>query len=416
MRRAGGWTAAGLGLCLWAGMAGAATVEGDRCWRGSWASSQQIPEEHNALPDAALDDATLRQVVRTSIGGDRLRIRVSNLFGTEPLRFRAARVALSADPASPRIVPGSDRPVTFGGRDSILVPAGAEYVSDPVDLAVGANAHVTVSLHLPEAPARQTSHPGSRATSYTLAGDHTAAADLPGAATATHWYQLAALDVVTDCNARAVVTFGDSITDGFGVQPDSDTRWPDFLARRLQADAATSHVAVLNHGIGGNRILRDGLGPNALARFDRDVLLQTGANAAILLIGVNDLGTASRDGLSGEAAHRALVAEMIGALAQMVARGRERGIRMIGATIIPFGSSEYYHPDAAIESDRQAINAWIRTTGNFDAVVDFDALLRDPAEPSRMSADFDSGDGLHPSIGGYEAMAGAVDVRLLTGE
>ncbi|WP_129793849.1 SGNH/GDSL hydrolase family protein [Sphingosinicella sp. CPCC 101087] len=387
------------------------------CWTGTWASSQQVPEEHNALGRESLDDATLRQIVRTTIGGDRIRLRLSNLFGTEPLRLRSVRVAASADPGSPRIVDGSDRTVTFGGSDSVLIPAGAEALSDPVDLTVAPMSHLAISFHLPDPPERQTSHPGSRATSYFVAGDRSAAVDLPGAGTVTHWYQLGGVDVATACGAvAAIVTLGDSITDGFGVAPDSDTRWPDFLARRLRADPRTGHLAVLNHGIGGNRLLRDGLGPNTLARFDRDVLLQPGARFLILLVGVNDLGVFAHEGPATPEAHRALVANMIGAYRQMVARARERRIMAIGATLPPIGGSDYLRADPAIEADRQTLNAWIRTPGHFDAVIDFDAALRDPADPTRMRADVNSGDGLHPSIAGYEAMARAVDLGLFVGE
>jgi lysophospholipase L1-like esterase len=381
-------------------------------WVGSWSSSQQIPEERNALPTADLEDATLRQVVRVTIGGERLRIRLSNAFGTEPLEIGSVHVARPLDPARARIDPASRRAVTFGGRTRITIPAGAEYVSDPVDLAVTPDSHIAVSFHLPHAPARQTSHPGSRATTWFAHGDQAGADDLPDARSIAHWYQLAGVDVAAGPEAAAIVTLGDSITDGFGVQPDTDRRWPDFLARRLQAEPRTRHLAVLNHGIGGNRVLLDGLGPNALARFERDVLAQPGVRYLILLEGVNDLGTLTRDAPTTPEAHRALVEDIIGAYRQMVARARERGIVAIGATIIPYGTSGYYHPDAQNEADRQAINAWIRAPGNFDAVIDFDAVLRDPTDPRRMRPELDSGDGLHPSIGGYEAMAVAVPLEL----
>jgi lysophospholipase L1-like esterase len=275
--------------------------------------------------------------------------------------------------------------------------------------------HLAISFHLPAAPARQTSHPGSRATSWFVHGDQARAPELPGARSIVHWYQLAGVDVVAPAGAAAIVTLGDSITDGSGVQPDTDRRWPDYFARRLQADPRTRRLAVLNHGIGGNRMLLDGLGPNALARFERDVLAQPGVRYLILLEGVNDLGTLTRDAPASPEAHRALVDGIIGAYRQMVERARARGIKTIGVTILPYGGSDYYHPDASNEADRQAINAWIRAAGNFDAVVDFDALMRDPANPSRMRADLDA-DGLHPSLAGYEAMADAVPLSLFVGD
>ncbi|HTU13443.1 MAG TPA: SGNH/GDSL hydrolase family protein [Allosphingosinicella sp.] len=379
-------------------------------WIGGWATSVYAPEERNTLPVADLADATLRQVVRVTLGGARLRVRLSNSAGTQPLRIGAAHVALSADPASARI--GRGTALTFSGQAEIVIPAGADYVSDPVPLPVAANGHLTISLYLPEAPARQTGHPGSRATSYLARGNRVAAPDLPGAQTVNRWYQLAGVDVEAPAHAAAIVTFGDSITDGYGVQPNTDRRWPDYLARRLQADPATRHLAVLNQGIGGNRILLDGAGPNALARFERDVLSQEGVRFLVILEGVNDLGTATRDGPISAEAHRALVRNMIAAYAQMVQRARARGIKVIGATIIPFFGSSYYHPDGGNEADRQALNAWLRAPGNVDAVLDFDAALRDPADPRRMLPAMDSGDGLHPSLAGYEAMANAVPLSL----
>jgi lysophospholipase L1-like esterase len=391
-------------------LAAPAIAQQDTHWVGSWATSVQIPEDRNALPDADLTDATLRQVVRVTLGGERLRVRLSNAFGTEPLRIDAAFVARSADPTSARTSGGVA--LTFSGQSAIVIPAGADYVSDPVRLRVTASSHLAISLYLPEAPARQTGHPGSRATSYLVHGNRVDAPDLPGAQTVNRWYQIAGVDVEAPAMAAAIVTLGDSITDGSGVQPNTDTRWPDVLSRRLQANPATRHLSVLNHGIGGNRLLLDGLGPNALARFERDVLAQPGVRFLIILEGVNDLGTSTREAPIGPEAHRTLVRDIIAAYAQMIQRARARGIRVIGATIIPYGTSGYYHPDAANEADRQAINAWIRAPGHFDALVDFDAVLRDPADPRRMLPALDSGDGLHPSLAGYRAMADAVPLSL----
>jgi lysophospholipase L1-like esterase len=210
------------------------------------------------------------------------------------------------------------------------------------------------------------------------------------------------------------VTFGDSITDGYGVTTNGNNRWPDILATRLQADPRTRGMGVLNAGIGGNRLLLDGLGPNAMARFDRDVLNQASVRYVILLEGVNDLGTLTRDQPASPEAHAALVAGMIASYDQMIRRARERGIKVYGATVMPFGGSGYYHPDASNEQDRQAVNAWIRTPGRFDAVIDFDRLMRDPANPGKLAPAYDSGDGLHPSLAGYKAMADAVPLDLFT--
>jgi len=381
-------------------------------WVGSWATSQQIPEDRNALPTADLTDATLRQIVRLSIGGRRVRVLLSNAFGQEPLRVEAAHVARAIAADGARIDPASDRALTFDGSGAVTIPAGANYWSDPIAFDAQPLATLAVTIHLPRAPQGQTGHPGSRATSYVLAGNHVAASDLAGAKTVDHWYQLAGIAVEAGPKARAIVTLGDSITDGHGATTNGNNRWPDQLADRLRADSATRSLAVLNHGIGGNRLLNDGAGPNALARFDRDVLAQPGVRYLIVLEGINDLGTLTRDAPVSADAHAALVARMIGVYRQIVDRAHAAGIKVYGATILPDGTSDYYHPDARNEADRQAVNAWIRAPGNFDAVIDFDAVMRDPADPRRIRAAFDSGDGLHPSVAGYRAMAAAIPLRL----
>lgn len=400
------------GLALASLTLGAATAPATGHWVGSWAASQQIPEDRNLLPNADLEDATLRQVVRLSIGGNRVRVLLSNAFGTQPLVVDAAHIALAPAADSSRIAAASDRPLTFDGASEVTIPAGASYWSDPVDFAAAPRAVVAVTIHLPHAPVGQTGHPGSRSTSYVMAGNHVADADLPGAKTVVHWYQLAGIAVDAPAGARAIVTLGDSITDGHGATDNGNNRWPDQLADRLQASAATRQIGVLNHGIGGNHLLTDGLGPNALARFDRDVLAQPGVRYLIVLEGINDLGLLTRDAPATAEAHKALVAHMIGAYRQIVLRARAAGIKVYGATVVPDGTSPYYHPDALSEADRQAVNAFIRAPGNFDAVIDFDAAIRDPADPRRMLKQYDSGDGLHPSVAGYHAMAAAVPLRL----
>jgi lysophospholipase L1-like esterase len=380
-------------------------------WTAAWAWAQMAPAGDQVVPAEWLDDATLRTVARVGLAGPRLRLRLSNAYGTVPLAIGAVTVARSADNRTPRI-DGAAVAVRFGGRAATMIPAGAEVWSDPVDFGVTAGSDVAVSIRLPGPPSPATGHPGSRATTWFVHGDQTAAADLAGAQTAPRWLVLAGIEVFAP-EARAVVAFGDSITDGFGVQPDTNLRWTDHLATRMRADSALAAVAVLNAGIGGNRLLLDGLGPNALARFERDVLSQTGVTHVIVLEGVNDLGVLTRDGPVSAEQHAALVGQAIEALRQIVLRARAEGIEAIGGTIMPFGSSGYYHPPAETEADRQAINAWIRQPGNFDAVIDFDARMRDPADPSRLNPALDSGDGLHPSLDGYRTMAEAVPLELL---
>lgn len=393
-------------------MAASAQAAPDVRWTTAWWTSQLALDGANALPAADLTDATLRQVVRLQGAATQVRVRFSNRFGTAPLRIDGATIARAPDAASARIDAATLRPLRFGGAASVIVPAGADYWSDPVDLAAAAGTDLAISLYVAQPPAQQTGHPGSRATSYLVHGDHRSDGDLPGAKTVDHWFQIAGIEAVA-ARARAIVAFGDSITDGYGVKPNTNARWTDALQRRLRAAPGMANVAVLNAGIGGNRLLNDGLGPNALARFDHDVIGQPGVTHLIVLEGVNDLGTLTREATVAPEAHAALVARMIDAYRQIVARAHARGIKAIGATIMPYAGSAYYHPDAQNEADRQAVNRWIRTPGNFDAVIDLDAAMRDPADPRRLRKDYDSGDGLHPSVAGYAAMAGAVPLGVL---
>ena len=383
-------------------------------WVGSWATSQQRPEPQNALAPEDLRDATLRQVVHLSVGGSQLRVHLTNAFGIAPLRISAAHIARPVSAASGSIEVATDTALTFGGSAAVTIPAGAEYISDPVNFPAAALSDLAISIHLDEPPVVETGHPGSRATSYVAHGDMVSAANLEGAKKVEHWYQIGSVDVVAPAQAMAVVTLGDSITDGHGATTNGNDRWPDVLARRLQGTPATKTVSVLNHGIGGNRLLLDGLGPNALARFDRDVVAQTGVRYVIVFEGVNDLGTLTRDAPASAAEHKALVDHIESAYEQMIIRAHAHGIRVIGATITPYGGSDYYHPAAESEADRQAINTWIRDPKHFDAVVDFDKVVRDPARMDHLNPAFDSGDHLHPSAVGYKAMGEAIPLTLFS--
>ncbi len=380
-------------------------------WVGSWASAQQAPEPQNALGDADLTDATLREVVHLSVGGDRVRVRLSNAFGRAPLRVAHASLALAVRAGSPATRSNTGHELRFDGRADVLIPAGADWWSDPVLLPVGDGADLALSLYLPSAPEGQTSHPGARATSYLLHGDHVADADLPTAGRIEHWFFVSGVDVQGPARA-ALVALGDSITDGHGATTDGDDRWPDDLARRLHASGRA--LGVLNAGIGGNHLLIDGLGPSAVARFDRDVLAQSAVRVVILLEGINDIGALSRAAPDAPPqAHAELLQRLFAADAQLISRAREHGLRVIGATLTPFAGSAYYHPGAAAEADRRAFNAWIRVPGRFDAVVDFDGAVRDPRRPDRLRPVYDSGDHLHPSVAGYRAMGDAVSLRAL---
>jgi lysophospholipase L1-like esterase len=380
-------------------------------WVGSWASSQQIPEPNNALPADDLRNATLRQVVHLSIGGTAIRVHLSNAFGVAPLHLMSVHVARSTANNSAAIDPATDRPLSFAGQGDVVVPAGAEYLSDPLAYAVTAGADLAISIHYSDPPEQQTGHPGSRATSFVVHGDLVSAANLTRAKKVDHWYQLSGVDVATG-GGFSIVALGDSITDGHGATTNGNDRWPDILARRLQALTGLQNVGVLNHGIGGNHLLSDGLGPNVLARFDRDVLAQAAVRYVIVLEGVNDLGGLSRTMEASPAEHTDLVRRIIAAYEQIVARAHVHNILVVGCTILPYAGSDYYRPDAASESDRQAVNAWISTTGHFDGVVDFDKTMRDPAHSDRLRPEFDSGDHLHPSPTGYAAMADAIPLAI----
>jgi lysophospholipase L1-like esterase len=380
-------------------------------WVAGWASSQFRPTGDAALPAGTLRNQTLRQVVRPSIAGQRLRVRLSNFAGTRPLRIVGASIARADGSTSPAITPATVTALRFDGQAEVVIPVGADYLSDPLPFAVQALEHIAISIRYDGEP-EQTSHPGSRATSWHLPGDHLADPAMAGAESFDHWFNLAALEVERCTPAKLVVALGDSITDGKGSTTNGNDRWTDRLAQRLQADPKRRAIAVVNQGIGGNRLLDDGLGPNALARLDRDVLAQPGVTHLILLEGVNDLGTLTREAPVSLEAHHTHVARIIGAYRQIIVRAHAKGIKVIGATIMPFVGNDYYHADAQNEADRQAVNTWIRTPGNFDAVIDFDTVMRDPAHPDRLLPAYDGGDALHPSPTGYKAMGEAIPLSL----
>jgi len=402
----------GLGVALYAQAVLALPSLGEPNWVGSWATAEQVPEAGNSLAPGDLRDATLRQVVHLSIGGEALRVHISNAFGTEAMHVTSAHIARPLSPASPAIDPATDRTLRFAGNSDVTIPPGAEFVSDPLDYAVAPLSDIAVTFHLDAAPALQTGHPGSRATSYYVHGDLVSAANLTEPKHVDHWYQVSAIDVETAPGAAAIAALGDSITDGHGATTNGNDRWTDALAARLQASPASRNIGVSNQGIGGNHLLTDGLGPNVLARFDRDVLAPAGVRWVIVFEGVNDLGGLARTGEVPPAEHAAMVQRVIAACQQIIARAHAHALRVYGATITPYVGSNYYHPGPPSEADRQAVNAWIRAAGHFDAVIDFDAVVRDPQHPDQLLPAYDCGDHLHPSPAGYKAMADAIPLTL----
>ena len=373
-------------------------------WSRSWAVAPQTPPAANSdrpLPD--LKDRTIRQVVRLSTGGPRLRVRLSNEMSDQPIRIGAVHVAI-AD-ADGRIVPGSDRPVRFDGEDSVAIPAHAPMLSEPIALPVKPLQRIAISIHLPDGAAQPTLHQHAAATAWIAAGNQAGAVTLSGANTFGQRLIIAGVDVESAKLRRTLVAFGDSITDGAAATNDADTRWPDLVAERLQR--AKLDMGVANLGIGGNRVLEDGNGLNALARFDRDALSVPGVSHVIILEGVNDIGAAWRD----KAAIRPSADDLIDAYRQLIARGHDRGVKVILATILPYKGAGYWSEWG--EGVRTEVNAWIRTNREADGFVDFDKAIRDPADPLRMAKPYDIGDALHPNDAGFKAMAAAVDLKLL---
>jgi len=386
-------------------------------WVATWGASQQIPEVGNALPAEDLRDATVRQIFHLSIGGQSLRVHVSNAFGTEGLHFTAVHIARPVSATSlvvrsAAINPATDKALTFAGNADVEVPPGAEFVSDPIEYPVAALSDLAVTFHVDAAPAGQTGHPGSRATSYFVHGDFASAPNLVDAKHADHWYQISEIDVLAGPGAASLVVLGDSITDGHGTTTNGNDRWTDVLAARLQTLSKTRNIGVSNQGIGGNHLLTDSLGPNALARFDRDVLAPAGVRWLVVFEGVNDLGGVAREGEVSPAEHAARVQRVLAAYEQIVQRAHARGLRVIGATITPYVGSDYYHPGPLSEADRQTVNQWIRSAGHFDAVLDFDSVVRDPQHQDPLLPSYDCGDHLHPSPAGYRAMGESIPLSL----
>ena len=400
---------------------GDATFAQDRrgeTWIGAWTTSLVgrplvVPAPAGAAPAVplpAVRNQTLRQIVRTSVGGRRVRVVLSNAFGTVPLQIGGAHVALREKDSA--ISSPSGRRLTFSERASFTIPAGAVIVSDPVDLVVAPLAELAIDIFVPGELASDASpltmHNGAFQTNYiSPAGNHAGMAALPVETTTGAWFVIARVEVVAESPGAVVVAVGDSITDGTRSTADTNNRWPDHLARRLAAQRGPA-VAVLNAGIAGNRLLSEGAaqaGVNVLARFDRDVLLQPGVTHVVVMEGINDIGNARQNPTPS-------AEDLIAAHRQLIARARARGLRIYGATLTPFEGAAYWTPEG--EAKRQALNQWIRTSKQYDGVIDFDAVVRDPQQPTKFLPQYDSGDHLHPGDAGYKAMGDAVDLALFT--
>jgi lysophospholipase L1-like esterase len=375
----------------------------DEHWVGTWSTTMVQPSPGPPqLTNSGFNSQTLRQIVRASVGGNGVRVRLST-FGAGRLVVGAAHIALRAADAS--IVPGSDRTLTFSNEPNITLPAGATVLSDPVDLDVPPLSDLAVSIFVPEETGPASWHFAAFQTSYVSPpGDFTGSIVMPVASTTQAWFWLAAVEVTSSKQTGAIVALGDSITDGAGSSLNTNNRWPDHLARRLMAQPGNRSMGVLNQGLAGNKVSHDIIGPNAVARFDRDVLTQTGVTHVVVLEGNNDFLFVFAP---GEEVHYNQVIE---GLKQLIHRAHALGLTIYGATLTPFGGFALSTPDKEVK--RRAVNLWIRTGGAFDTVIDFDAVLRDPSDPTRMRPEFDSGDHLHPNDAGYKAMADAIDLKL----
>ncbi len=374
-------------------------------WTGSWATAPVAAPA--PISDANPDGNTYRDIVHLSLGGNAIRLRISNEFGTTSLTLASVHVALSSGGATTQA--GTDHPVTFGGTESVTIPTGALIVSDPIPMPVKPFADLAVSLFVPTQPGTLTYHVLGMSTNYIAIGNATSSQNLDGATKISSWYLLKGVEVDAGSNAASIVTLGASITDGYHSTPDKNARWPDVLAARLQSNKATSNIGLLNEGISGARLLHDITGPSVLSRLDRDVLAQPGAKYLIIAIGTNDIGRTYFPVRPNEAV---TTEQLIWGYQQIISRAHARGIKVFASTLNPFGGAAYYN--AAGEKMRQAVNAFARTDKGFDGVIDFDRVTRDPAHPEALLPAYDSGDHLHPNDAGYKAMGEAIDLKLFT--
>jgi lysophospholipase L1-like esterase len=392
---------ASLLLCL---TVAASPAQSARQWVAAWSAA---PDQEGPT----LSSKTIRQIVRPSIGGAGVRLRLSNLYGTGAVTIGPVRVAKHAGESA--IQPGTDRAVTFGGKAIVSIARGADVLSDPVAIPVAAFEQLAISLYVPDSSKASTLHGVGMQTAYIANGDVTAAVKLAGSATDTSRYFLTDVEVEAAADARTVVVLGDSITDGVGSALDLNQRWPDALAERLQRDPMLASVAVVNSGIAGNRLLNDAVepfvGPSMLSRLDRDALSKPGVRWIVLLSGSNDI---SAGDMLDTPKDKVTARQIIAGMQELIARAHAKGIKVYGATVLPKAGVEkpFIHTPES-QAKRDELNAWIRSSGAFDAVIDLERLMRDPARPEHLAPAYDSGDHLHPNDAGYKAMAAAIDIR-----
>jgi lysophospholipase L1-like esterase len=374
-------------------------------WVGTWYTAPQLVETGNNPPAPGLSNNTLRQILRISIGGDTLRLRLSNEFSTSSTTFHEVHIALSRGGST--IDTTTDQVLHFGGKTDTTLAPGAAVTSDPFHLAVSPRTDMAVTIYYGATSVSVTGHPGSRTTSYLLSGNAVSRADFAGAVTTDHWYNILGIDVLAPPSAACVAILGNSITDGRGSTTNMQNRWPDVFSESLLQDSSTQHVGVLNAGIGGNAVLTGGLGPTGVSRYDRDILNQQGIRWAIIYDGVNDIG-----GVRNASAATTTANNLISAYEQMVVKAHANNIRVYGATIMPFGGNGYFNQYS--EQCRSTVNQWIRTVGNFDGCIDFDLVMRDPQDTTRLLLPTYQNDGLHPDTAGHRTMGQSIDRNLFS--
>jgi lysophospholipase L1-like esterase len=395
-------------------------------WVATWGTAQQLiyngptpprppqnpPAPINlAIPSmwSSINNQTVRMIVRASVGGRSVRVRLVNAFGSKPLEIGNAHIALREKESA--IVPASDRALTFSGRTSCLIPPGAVMLSDPIEFKVVPLAELAVSVYAPKESTTSTHMFGEHTSYLSKEGDFSGSAEIAEAMTSLAYYWLAGVDVLAPANAATIVAFGDSITDGHGSMPNTDHTWPAYFTKRLQSDKRTAHLGIVNVGISGNQVLRDGGGVlggmSALARLERDVLTQPGVKFVLLMEGINDISGRTRQ---PEADAKMVAEDLLAGYKQIIEHAHARGLKIIGCTLTPFDGSRAFTEKG--EAARSIVNQWIRTSGAFDGVVDFDAATRDPKNPKKFIEAFHAGDWLHPGDAGYEAMANAIDLTI----
>lgn len=372
-------------------------------WVGTWSTAPQLVEPHNMPPQPGLSDNTIRQIVQVSIGGEILRFKFSNAFSNSPVEIKSVAIAESTENSSINIL--TQEILKFNNNQNATINPGEELFSDPVKFKLKPGSKLAITIYFGKTAPDVTGHPGSRTTSYILAGNNIESADFSDAIKTDHWYSISGIDVLTRKDSKAIAVLGNSITDGRGSGTNMQNRWPDILAGRLLKNEKTSNIGVLNLGIGGNCVLRGGLGPTALERFDRDILSQSSVQWLIILEGINDIGT-----INSENEAESIAKELISAYDEMIKKAHEKNILVYGATILPFAKSFYDTPHR--QKSRDIVNEWIRNSGRFDAVIDFDEIMRNPNDEKTILPDMHDGDFLHPNEAGYRRMGEGVELKL----